>query len=88
LDEGLNALRILLVDDQEVDLLFVRRTLERAGYTQVQSTTDSSRVAALFEKTSPDLVVLDLHMPGIDGLQLIAELAGVAGGRTGVPFWC
>jgi putative two-component system response regulator len=83
---GLNALRILLVDDQEVNLVLLRRTLERAGYTRVQSTTDPTAVPGLFAEDRPDLVVLDLHMPGMDGFELIERLAGMAGGRTGVPF--
>jgi putative two-component system response regulator len=86
LEEGLSELRILAVDDEEVNLLVLRRLLERAGYADVRTTTDPSRVPGLFVETQPDLVVLDLHMPGIDGFDLMERLAPIAGGRTGVPF--
>jgi response regulator RpfG family c-di-GMP phosphodiesterase len=86
LDEGLTGLRILAVDDEDMNLLFLRRTLERAGCRHVITERDPSRVPELFVRTEPDLVVLDLHMPGMDGFELMQRLAPIAGGRTGVPF--
>jgi putative two-component system response regulator len=86
LDQGLRGLRILAVDDEDLNLLFLRRTLEGAGYEHVVTENDPARVPGLFVKTEPDLVVLDLHMPGIDGMGLMRRLAPIAGGRTGVPF--
>jgi putative two-component system response regulator len=86
LDDGLTELRILAVDDQDVNLMFLRRTLERAGCHHVITEKDPARVPAVFLQTEPDLVVLDLHMPGMDGFELMERLAPIAGGRTGVPF--
>ena len=86
LDECLTGLRILAVDDEDVNLLFLRRTLERAGCRHVMTEKDPSRVPGVFVQTEPDLVVLDLHMPGMDGFELMQRLAPIAGGRTGVPF--
>jgi response regulator RpfG family c-di-GMP phosphodiesterase len=86
LEEALSVLPILVVDDEEMNLRFLRRALERAGCTRVQTTTDALRVPALFAETRPDLVVLDLHMPGMDGFGLMERLAPIAGGRSGVPF--
>jgi putative two-component system response regulator len=85
-EEGLGGLRILAVDDEDMNLLFLRRTLELAGYEHVTTEKDPSRVPGLFVRTEPDLVVLDLHMPGMDGFELMRHLAPIAGGRTGVPF--
>jgi putative two-component system response regulator len=76
---------ILVVDDEETNLLILRRVLERAGYSHVYSTMDPYSVPELFVRHEPDLVVLDLHMPGIDGFQLMERLARVAGGRASVP---
>jgi putative two-component system response regulator len=86
LDEHLRELRVLAVDDQDANLLFLRRTLERAGSRHVTTVQDPLRVVPVFVKTEPDLVVLDLHMPGMDGFELMRRLAPIAGGRSGVPF--
>jgi putative two-component system response regulator len=86
LEDRLTDLRILAVDDQEANLRVLRRVLERAGYTRVQTTSDPSRVPGLFVESRPDLVLLDLHMPGMDGFELMERLGPIAGGRTGVPF--
>ena len=85
-EEDLSQLRILAIDDEDVNLLLLRRTLEQAGYERVLTAKDPSRVPELFVETEPDLVVLDLHMPGMDGFELMDRLAPIAGGRTGVPF--
>ena len=80
------ALRILAVDDEESNLLLLRRILERAGYTEVACTTDPTSVPAMFAETKPDLVLLDLHMPGMDGFELMDRLALHNGGGSGVPI--
>jgi putative two-component system response regulator len=86
MDAGLSGSRILAVDDEDANLLVLRRTLERAGYQRVITAADPSRVPSLFMEVEPDLVLLDLHMPGIDGFELMRRLAPIAGGRTGIPF--
>jgi putative two-component system response regulator len=86
LDEGLSGLVILAVDDEDVNLILLRRLLERGGYSRVETTTDPLRVPELFAQTNPDLLILDLHMPGLDGFELIERLAPAAGGPSGVPI--
>ena len=83
---GLMQLRILAVDDEESNLLLLQRVLEREGYVHVDVTTDPFRVPALFVETRPDLVVLDLHMPGMDGFELMERLAPLNGDGSGVPL--
>src|SRR6266540_893686 len=85
-EQGLKELRILAVDDEESNLLLLRRILERDGYTHVDVTTDPSRVPGMFAETRPDLVLLDLHMPEMDGFELMERLGPVTGNGTGVPF--
>ena len=57
---------ILAVDDDEQVLHLVRRTLETEGYRVITADSGETAVAA-FEQQLPDLVVLDIMMPGIDG---------------------
>lgn len=85
-EHGLKQLLILAVDDEASNLLLLRRALEHDGYARVETTTDPVRVPAMFAETRPDLVLLDLHMPGIDGFELMARLAALGGEATAVPF--
>ena len=85
-DKNLKQLRILAVDDEDSNLLLLERILERDGYTQVAVTKDPTRVLQLFAETRPDLVLLDLHMPEMDGFELMDRLNTVVGDGPGVPF--
>jgi putative two-component system response regulator len=69
--------RILVVDDEQANLLLIDRMLERAGYQNVRSTTDPEAVLGLVEEFRPDLLLLDLKMPRLDGVQIL-ELLGSA----------
>jgi putative two-component system response regulator len=81
----LRQLRILAVDDEDSNLLLLRRILERAGYTEVAVTTQPSQVPGLFVQMQPDLVLLDLHMPGMDGFELMERLASLTEAGSEVP---
>jgi putative two-component system response regulator len=70
--------RILIVDDEENNIEILRRILTRAGFTRVESTTDSRDAKRLYVRHRPDLILLDLHMPHLDGLEVMAQLAEVA----------
>jgi putative two-component system response regulator len=66
--------RILLVDDEPGNVRVLTRLLEISGYVDIISTTDPREVAGLFDLHAPDLVLLDLHMPHMDGFQVMDEL--------------
>jgi putative two-component system response regulator len=73
--------RILLVDDSQ-DLVFImERILADEGYKEVVSTTDARKVVDLYGVLRPDLILLDLHMPGMNGFDVMAALkeAGIDG---------
>jgi putative two-component system response regulator len=72
---GLGSARILVVDDEEQNVRVLERILERAGFTDVRSTTDPFRVPSLYATFQPDLVLLDLHMPKRDGFGVLEDLA-------------
>jgi two-component system response regulator ResD len=64
---------VLVVDDEPTIREVVARYLERAGYsTRVAS--DGAQALALSAQSAPDLVVLDLMLPGIDGLEVMRRL--------------
>ena len=66
---------ILAVDDDEQVLHLVRRTLETGGYRVISADRGEAAVAA-FEQQLPDLVVLDIMMPGIDGYTVCQRIRG------------
>jgi magnesium transporter len=69
----LNA-SVLIVDDQEANVLLLKRMLEGAGYTSVTSTMDPLEVCELHRTHRYDLIVLDLQMPGMDGFKVMEGL--------------
>ncbi len=77
--------RILIVDDEATNVDLLRRLLERAGFTHLDSTTDSRQAGEMFERLAPDLVLVDLHMPHMDGLRVIDELTRL-GRATYLPI--
>jgi putative two-component system response regulator len=85
-DQELKQLPILAVDDEESNILLLRRMLERAGYTNIATTTDPTRVPAMFVELRPRLVLLDLHMPQMDGFELMERLGPMTGERRSIAF--
>lgn len=64
---------ILAVDDDELVLRSVRRVLENAGFT-VSTATNGQEALNLITNGQPDLIVLDIIMPGIDGLEVCRRI--------------
>jgi len=71
LEEKLARARLLIVDDEESDVVLLRRILENGGFTDIRSTNDPSSVAELIDELDPDLILLDLLMPVMDGYQVL-----------------
>lgn len=63
--------RILAIDDEEANVLLLRNLLQREGYTDVHFLTDSRKALQSYIDLQPDLVLLDLMMPEVDGFQLL-----------------
>lgn len=76
LPESLCRARILVVDDEWPNLDLIRRILEQAGIRRIRTATDASHAIQALDDFAPDLVVLDLHMPGVDGFGVLEELRG------------
>ena len=69
----LNA-SILIVDDLEANVRLLEQMLRKVGYQSITSTMDSRTVCELHRKNHYDLILLDLHMPGMDGFQVMEGL--------------
>ena len=63
-------IRVLLVDDQELIRAGLRGILrDRFGFEIVGECMDGSRVVAAVRETKPDVVLMDVRMPGVDGIE-------------------
>jgi two-component system cell cycle response regulator len=69
--------RILIVDDQPLNVLLLEQMLAGAGYLCVTSTMDPGQVCRLHRENRYDLILLDLMMPGTDGFQIMEDLKEV-----------
>jgi len=66
--------RILLVDDQPANLRLLEELLAREGFSNVVSTTESEQVLDIYNAFDPDLIVLDLMMPGLSGYAVLERI--------------
>lgn len=68
---------LLIVDDQAANVLLLERILRSAGYASIASTQIPQEVYQLHKNNNYDLILLDLHMPGMDGFQVMESLRAI-----------
>jgi putative two-component system response regulator len=66
--------KILIVDDEPANLRLLERILQRDGFRQIQTTNDPRHFLTLYAEQQPDILLLDLHMPGLDGFAIMEQL--------------
>jgi signal transduction histidine kinase len=71
---GVEKSRVVVVDDNVPSVQLVQALLSRAGLHPVQAVTDPVVLLERYDELAPDLILLDLHMPGVDGYTVLAEL--------------
>jgi diguanylate cyclase (GGDEF)-like protein len=65
---------ILIIDDEQANVRLLERMLLSGGFSQVHGTTDPREAVTLFDELRPDLIMLDLQMPHLDGFAVMAAL--------------
>jgi putative two-component system response regulator len=73
--EALRAARVVVVDDSDAIVQLMGHVLELDGFTNVIGLSDPRLVIGAIEAQQPDLLILDLHMPHLSGLEIMDELS-------------
>jgi two-component system cell cycle response regulator DivK len=71
--DGLGPKKVLVADDKATGRELVRTVLENTGYS-VYEAADGIQALEAAHRSQPDLIILDLHMPGLDGFAVVKEL--------------
>ena len=66
--------RILIIDDEPINLTILSKLLARQGYTQLVLIRDSREALDRYREMRPDLILLDIFMPHLDGYQVMEQL--------------
>jgi CheY-like chemotaxis protein len=74
IDHDLKNAKILIVDDLESNIDVLKGLLEMEGYTNVEATTDPRKVLGLVKSFDPELLLLDLMMPRLNGFEVMEQL--------------
>jgi two-component system, response regulator PdtaR len=70
------ATRVVIAEDEAIIRLDLKETLEEEGYTVVGETGRGDEAVKLVRELEPDIAILDIKMPGLDGLAAAREIAG------------
>ncbi|MDH5484512.1 MAG: response regulator [Gammaproteobacteria bacterium] len=74
LNIDIKSAKILLVDDEAANIKLLERILAMSGFTSVVSTQDPRQVLAMYLEHAPDIILLDLNMPHMDGYDVLDQL--------------
>ena len=74
---GLLGMKILIVDDEPANVALLQYILTAAGYTRLRCVSDARQAMPAFHEFEPDLVLLDLMMPFVNGFEFMARLREV-----------
>jgi putative two-component system response regulator len=74
-----SKMKIVVIDDEPVNAALLEAMLAEGGYTRVKTVTDSRLALDTCLSFEPDLVLLDLMMPYVDGFTILEALRAVAG---------
>ena len=86
INSTLKNAKILIVDDQPLNVEILQELLEIEGYQDVVSTNDSREVFDLYKSYQPDLILLDLSMPHFTGYEVLEQLKTIVSADTFLPI--
>ena len=68
--------KIMIVDDEPINIKAARKHLQGFGYTNFITTIDSTKTVKMAETERPDIVLLDIMMPEVSGIEILEQLRG------------
>ncbi len=74
-----SKMKIVVIDDEPANVALLEAMLDEGGYTRVKTVTDSRLAMEICVDFEPDLVLLDLMMPHVDGFSILESLRAAAG---------
>lgn len=81
-DESTCTGRVMIVDDEPVNIKVVRKYLKMAGYSDIIETSRASSTLSMVAEQSPDILLLDIMMPEVSGLDILERLRETESGRN------
>lgn len=70
----MTARKILVVEDNDMNMQLVEFLLEEGGYAIVKATSGEEALSLTREGAAPDLILMDIHLPGMDGLSVVRAM--------------
>jgi len=80
--DGRHDARLLIIDDNRLNVVLMEAVFGRAGFPNLFTETDPRLVRDRLPEIDPDLVLLDLHMPYLDGFQVLDQIREFAPGEA------
>jgi signal transduction histidine kinase len=86
IDATLVNANILIIDDQQANIDVLCGLLELEGYSHYMSATDPRKAITLYDEFKPDILLLDLNMPILNGFQIMKQLSNLIPANTYFPI--